>query len=257
MNKEELIQMSDTTDTPDISGVPLDNTDASNTDTPESPSADSSKNSDEEKSEGKETSESDGEAIVEPDDPVKVDSLVDVLPIILIVEDGNGLLDANSYVTIEFADRYCIERNKTEWLKLNLEEKKKLLILATDYVDQYFSWKGKKIKQLQALSFPRKELYDSDGYLVEGIPLNLKKAIVEAALLNQSATSLFITKNKDGNIKRKKVDTLEVEYFVSNSESESYTTIYESLNKLLAGLYNTDSEQATFNVGVVWADGLY
>ena len=92
---------------------------------------------------------------------------------------------------------------------------------------------------------------------MDGIPLALKKACYEAAFLNVNGTNiksgLFTTKDSNGDVKRKKVDVLEVEYFEGEtSTSVDYTSIYEILNNFLTGLYKTDSDTATCNVGAVW-----
>lgn len=166
----------------------------------------------------------------------------------LIVENGIGIENANSYVDLDFALEYCTMKGYSNWKNLSEDEQKIFLIRGTDFVDNFFIWKGFKRFKTQSLSFPREELYDLDGYKVDSIPINLKKACIEASWLNaeSGADTLFSTKDENGNIKRQKVDSLEVEYF-SKSESSSdskynepdYTSIYDILNKLLKGLYKT------------------
>lgn len=165
----------------------------------------------------------------------------------LVVEDGLGIENANSYVDLDFALEYCTMKGYSNWKDLSEEEQKVFLIRGTDFVDNFFIWKGYRRYKTQSLSFPREEVFDLDGYRVDSIPINLKKACVEAAWLNaESGTdTLFTTKDENGNIKRQKVDSLEVEYF-SKSESNTnknssvdYTSIYDILNKLLKGLYKT------------------
>lgn|SRR5574344_242814 len=175
--------------------------------------------------------------------------------ITLIVEDGTGITDANTYVDLDYANTYLSNRGRTEWTALDDETKKKCLILGTDYIDKLYKWYGKRKYKNQVLAFPRLDLYDSDDFEVDGIPVNLKKAVCEAAYLNRSTETLFTTKDADGTVKREKVDTLEVEYFQkSTSTTVDYTSIYDVLNTLLYGLYKTDSDAATYNVGVVWSD---
>lgn len=206
-----------------------------------------------------EPSEEDTPVIDEPeipeDTPVESDGKTGETPFIeLIVENGKCLDDANSYVSLEFARSYSIARGYNDILVMKDDELKKILIRGTDYVDHIYKYRGTKCTAQQALSFPRKDLVDDDGFAIEGIPLNLKKAVVEAAKLVRTQDTLFITKNKDGNIKRKKVDVLETEFFESKDDSFEYSTIYEVLNSLLDGLYRTDSEKLTYNVGALWID---
>lgn len=176
----------------------------------------------------------------------------------MIVENGTGVPNANSYVDLDFALEYCVTKGYTNWLSLSENEQKTFLIRGTEFVDNFYQWKGRRFGQFQSLYFPRVDLYDNDNFPVTGIPARLKKACVEAAFLNASSgsDSLFTTKDENGKIKKQKVDTLEVEYFDSStSTSESsvdYTSIYDVLNKLLKGLYKTKDE-----VGSVCTKAIY
>lgn len=174
----------------------------------------------------------------------------------LIVENGSGVPNANSYCDLDYALEYCTMKGYTSWQSLSENEQKVFIIRGTDFVDNFFTWKGRKCRSSQSLSFPRVELYDEDRYEVHGIPDKLKKACIEAAFLNSTsgADTLFSTKDENGQVKRQRVDSLEIEYFAnsstaSNGNSESnavdYTSIYDILNKLLKGLYKTGNERST------------
>lgn len=175
----------------------------------------------------------------------------------LIVEDGSGVDNANSYVDLDFALEYCTMKGYSDWLDLTDDEQKIYLIRGTEFVDNYYTWKGVRKYKTQSLSFPREELYDLDRYRVDGIPVALKKACIEAAWLNaESGTdTLFSTADENGDIKRQKVDSLEVEYFSSsessNSSSVDYTSIYDILNKLLKGLYKTSDDNSVVCTRVI------
>ena len=177
----------------------------------------------------------------------------------LIVEDGSGLPNANSYCDLDFALEYCTNKGYTSWLSLSENEQKVFIIRGTEFIDNFFNWKGRKGKGSQALSFPRLDLYDDDHYLICGIPDKLKKACLEAAFLNSTsgADTLFTTKDENGAIKRQKVDSLEVEYF-SNQQNETntnavdYTTIYDILNKLLKGLYKEKGDEGSVCTRAIW-----
>ena len=177
----------------------------------------------------------------------------------LIVEDGSGLPDANSYCDLDYALEYCTNKGYTSWQSLSETEQKVFIIRGTEFIDNFFNWKGRKGKGSQALSFPRLDLYDDDHYLICGVPDKLKKACLEAAFLNSTsgADTLFTTKDENGAIKRQKVDSLEVEYF-SNQQNETnqgsvdYTTIYDILNKLLKGLYKEKGDGGSVCTRAIW-----
>ena len=173
-----------------------------------------------------------------------------------IVEDGSIVPLANSYVTLDYADEYCANKGYKTWLELDDSQKKISLIRGTEFVNNFFDWKGIRKSQNQSLAFPRVEIIDNDGYMVCGIPENLKKACIEASYLitvNNSDT-LFSTKDENGQIKSQKVDTLEVEYFASaktkdfkTATGQDFTSIYDILNYMLKGLYKTEKDNMDIN----------
>lgn len=195
-------------------------------------------------------------AVEEVSEEVVNDNLPDVN---LIVEDGSGLPNANSYCDLDYALEYCTNKGYTSWLSLSEAEQKVFIIRGTEFVDNFYMWKGRKGKGSQALSFPRLDLYDDDRYLINGIPDKLKRACLEAAFLNSTsgADTLFTTKDENGAIKRQKVDSLEVEYFnnqqnETNMEAVDYTTIYDILNKLLKGLYKEKGDGGSVCTRAIW-----
>lgn len=176
----------------------------------------------------------------------------------LVTEDGSGLCNANSYADLDFALEYCASKGYSNWLSLSEDEQKVYLIRGSEFVDNFYEWKGKRCSMEQGMSFPRRGIYDDDGFPVNGIPVRLKKACIEAAFLSSSSSSntLFSQKDVNGDIKKKKIDVIEKEYFAKSSEDSSsktdYTSIYDILNKLLKGLYRTKDEQGSINRRVIW-----
>ena len=176
-----------------------------------------------------------------------------------VVEDGTGLPNANSYCDLDYALEYCVSKGYTNWLTLTEDMQKIYIIRGTEFVDNFYNWKGRRGSQSQSMAFPRLDLFDEDHYEIRGVPDKLKKACIEAAFLNSSSGSdtLFTTKDENGAIKRQKVDSLEVEYF-SNQQNETninavdYTTIYDILNKLLKGLYKEKGDGGSVCTRAVW-----
>ena len=166
--------------------------------------------------------------------------------ITLIIEDGTCITDANSYVSLEYADTYMLNTGKTDWVDKTDEEKKAYLINATTYIDRIYGklgWKGRRKYREQSLCFPRVELYDNDGFEVKGIPTVLKKAVCEASFIGMTS-SLFATNDTTGAVKRQKVDVLEVEYFDETETEISFVSQYDILDSLLAGLYKTKNSRS-------------
>lgn len=108
------------------------------------------------------------------------------------VEDGTGLADANAYAAVAFVDSYHSDRGNATWTGTSIV-KEQAIIRATDYVERRFGLDfigNKEFPDVQALSFPRINLYDREGYAVEGVPTKLKQAIAEYALRALSADLL-------------------------------------------------------------------
>ena len=159
----------------------------------------------------------------------------------MIVEDGTGKTDANSYVSVEFANDYFSARGVSEW-NIDTEKKEQLLIKATDFIDNIFQWLGKKEFENQALRFPRVDLRDYEGVEVKGIPLCLKQAVCDAALINNNS-ELFQTKEANGDVVSEKIGELAFTYSKTNKEAVTSSTLYDSINTKLRGLYRDSSNR--------------
>lgn len=107
-----------------------------------------------------------------------------------VVEDGTGVLDANAYVTVAFADSYFEDRNQTSWSGSDLE-KQGWIVRATDYVETRFygQFRGyEAFPGIQALQFPRYLFgYPSVALTTVALPINLQKAVCEYALRAKTA----------------------------------------------------------------------
>lgn len=111
----------------------------------------------------------------------------------LILEDGTGLFDSNSYLTVSEAREIIQTKYENNVLQLwdNLlpetgylpededDEKKKLLIRASSYFDKLLKWKSSILSDSQSMSFPRTEFKDSEGRTVSGITSLVKNSVIE------------------------------------------------------------------------------
>lgn len=196
-----------------------------------------------------------------PDTPVVEEEQVieeekNLPEVTLIVEDGSGISDSNSYCDLDFALEYCVNHGYTSWIDMTEEEQKVYLIKGTSFVDNFYEWKGYKRTSVQSLEFPRNGLIDNNKTEILGIPNNLKKAVIEAGFINYSSEvdNLFVSRDENGAIKRQKVDELEVEYFGESEATETeaeYKTTYQVLNKLLKGLYK-EKEMSSVCTKAIW-----
>lgn len=95
----------------------------------------------------------------------------------IIVEDGTGKEDANSYTSVAFADAYFADRNVAEWTG-DEATKGAALVRATDYIDLRFGdqFLGRRQFTDQSLAFPRAADAPQD------LPRALQRATAEYAL---------------------------------------------------------------------------
>lgn len=117
----------------------------------------------------------------------------------LIIEDGSGIVDANSYVSIQEVMGYFRMRNLCP--KISEGD----LIASAEFLDVIYGskYRGTKATTTQGLLFPRTQFYNSLGELVEAntIPEQLKIAQFHAAKLSSEGISLVSNVNPDDNLK--------------------------------------------------------
>jgi hypothetical protein len=105
----------------------------------------------------------------------------------LIVEDGTGKEDANSYSDLAFITAHHALRGNAAWSGATEAEQEAAAVRATDYLDgQYASrFRGRKRTQAQARQWPRIGAMDDQGFplvAVDTVPRGVKLAHAELAL---------------------------------------------------------------------------
>lgn len=100
-----------------------------------------------------------------------------------IQEDGTGLSNATSYGSISGGDTYFVSRGSSvEWQDASDTEKQGAMMYSTEFLDSNFNWKSSILKTTQSLGIPRVAYYDSEGRLIEGVPLKIEYGCYELAL---------------------------------------------------------------------------
>lgn len=153
----------------------------------------------------------------------------------LIVEDGTGKADANSYASLDDANGYHSLRGHTAWTGAD-EVKEAALVRATSYIDGQYGarWPGYRASGAQALDWPRDEAYDRDGHLQDEVPTAVIVATIEAALIELStAGALTEAQERGGAIVREKVGPIETEYSDVAPAQTTYPSIKLALSRLI------------------------
>lgn len=166
----------------------------------------------------------------------------------LIVEDGTGLADAESYTSVADADTYFSNRGYTLWATLSTAEKEQALRRSTDYLLQVYRlrWKGTRVNGTQALDWPRafveREDYEYAGlngttqiggryyYPANEVPREVANACADMAF---KAASGELAEDLGQRVVREKVDVLEVEYDRYSPQYKRYRAIDNLLSPFL------------------------
>lgn len=126
---------------------------------------------------------------------------------------------ADSYESVDNADTYAtahfIGTDLTTWNGASNADKEAALRQATQFIDANFRdrFPGRIRSTPQALEWPRSGAQDRAGRILNDVPDVVKNATVELAkdrLVDGS--NLVPAESRGGQIKREKVDVLEVEY---------------------------------------------
>lgn len=154
----------------------------------------------------------------------------------LIVEDGSGLSNAESFISVADADTYFTNRGNASWDAISTEaEKEVALRKATDYMEQTYRsrWVGVRVSATQALSWPRLDV-EVDGFPVDGdvVPVEVERACAELALRAHSAALLADVDKTTPQVIREKLDVMEVQYS-DNSSAPGYIQ-YSAVDRMLA-----------------------
>lgn len=169
----------------------------------------------------------------------------------LIVEDGTGMVDSNSYVSVADARTYALARGVT--LPVDEATVESFIVQGMDYIEaKRLRFKGEKTypDHPQALQWPR-TCVDIDDYPFpeNAIPPALVSALCQAAMEVFAGNDLSPTVVAGAAIKREKVDVLETEYMTAQDMGTTgFGPAYPKVENLLAPLYNVGGVLSTVRV---------
>lgn len=166
----------------------------------------------------------------------------------LVVENGDGLVDAESYISVADADAYHTRFGNTAWTGSD-SAKEMALRKAARYIDLKYGqrWYGQRSSKEQGLAWPRIGVIDRDGYQFDNdeLPTDLEKANAEAGLVCLSEDPLAdVTADESGNIKAEtiKVGPIEIteQYMGAKSTSKKYVKVDTLLRSITTGPGETE-----------------
>lgn len=152
----------------------------------------------------------------------------------LIVEDGTGKADAESYCSVAAADTYWGKRGLA--VSGTEGQKETFLRRATDYMTQNYSqrWKGYRIGSTQALDWPRNSV-DRFGYILAStdLPPELAKACAELAY--RASTGELLEPDVGPQVQQEVLGPLSTSYFEGGRQNTKFTSVDKLLSCLLDG----------------------
>lgn len=154
-------------------------------------------------------------------------------PFALVVESNTGTVGANSYVSLEYANRYFIGRRlySSAWITATDDTKIVAIKQASSLLDSEFAWTGTgPLTTTQGLSWPRAGAWDRDYNPVVGVPGKVRDATCELAFYLLASDRLV---GRDGvGIKSLKVDVIQIVY----DKTDSPETLPSYVARMLLGL---------------------
>ena len=157
----------------------------------------------------------------------------------LIVEDGSGLVNAESYISVADAATYHANRGNAAWAAIASDIiREQLLRKATDYMMAVYRlrWAGYRYNSSQALDWPRLYVPILDTLSTNQFPQYVDFNVVTVAVKNACAelalkanTETLMADLSQATIKEK-VDVIEVEYNKYSPQYKRYIQIDNMLS---------------------------
>ena len=145
----------------------------------------------------------------------------------LVVEDGTGRADAESYLTVAEFKGYCDGRGMSYAGNSDAVIEQKLRI-AAGYIDTVERYKGSRLRSAQSLEFPRDGLTDWGGLEVTGVPGRVKQACAELAF-KAFTENLYVDLDRGGKVASQSVGPISVSYAADAPAGKSFMSAMKLL----------------------------
>lgn len=159
----------------------------------------------------------------------------------MIVEDGSGVANADSYVSLDDAISYCTLRGLTFAASPSALGEAALIRGSTAIDARYTaSYPGyRKAGRDQGLQWPRAAAYDVGGWLVrdDQIPIEIQYATIEAAVREfADPNSMMPDLERGGQIESIRAGSVGITYSATASARTTFSLIDGLLINILSGI---------------------
>jgi hypothetical protein len=159
----------------------------------------------------------------------------------LVVEDGTGLPNADSYDSVAHCVAYAAAMGKV-FPGTDVTMSEQALRRGTAYIDNFYRPRfsgNRRMLRLQSLEWPRYGVVDNSGNYVksDAVPREIIQATDEAAILELANPGVLMPNlPRGGDIRRLRADTVEVEYGATATALTTFSEIDAILTALLGGV---------------------
>lgn len=171
------------------------------------------------------------------------------MAVTIVVEDGSGVANANSYQTVAAARAYAAQRGIT--LDVSDDVVGAQLINATDYLESLeCEYQGRKTDCEQSLAWPRTGVVlCCEDFATDAIPKQLVAAQATLVIAQHSGVNLFPNIGPADYVVREKVGPIETEY--ADPTKAGITTRITGVDALLAPLFGSCGDTSGFALKTV------
>ena len=156
----------------------------------------------------------------------------------------------DTYVTLAEALAYAAARPAlSSWADLTDPVREAALVEAAIYLDASYSWKGQITDDAQALSWPRSDVIDKEGRVLDAdtVPNAIKSAQIEYAAL--ASAGALVENKTTGNVASIKAGAVDIKFVNGQNVNEGQR--FASVDRLLAGLYTSRAGAGSVNATVI------
>jgi hypothetical protein len=170
----------------------------------------------------------------------------------LLVETGEGLPEANSYIDTADVEKYLSTEVCNQFKELSADERFDRIIIASLFIDYSFNWIGQQKTLQQGLSWPRVDaVFQSHEIPDNYIPPQIKRATSTAvSLIMQYGVGVF-QGTSEAQVKKEKLGPIETEYFKNIKLYFSDSSEYLDINNMLRGLFINKSISSVLTAEVL------
>lgn len=161
----------------------------------------------------------------------------------LIVEDGTGKAESESYISVADASTYHANRGNAAWASLASDAvREQLLRKATEYMLQTYrgKWKGVRASTTQALDWPRSGVEVDDVplgriayyYSNAAVPVEVQRACAELAL---KALTADLLADLEQGVVSETIGPITTQYDRSTPQTKRYVAVDRMLRPYICG----------------------